>query len=477
MHAPSLHPTVHALLEPGKGILAADESLHTLERRFQAHGIPSTPESRRSYRELLFATPQLGVWIGGVILFDETIRQQNSAGIPFAAALAGNGIIPGIKVDTGVVPLANFDRETITGGLDGLRERLVEYRSLGARFAKWRTVTPIGPALPTAQAIRSNASSLAHYAALCQEAGLVPIVEPEVLMDGAHTRSRCAEVTQSLLEAVFSALSNQRVCLEHLLLKVNMVISGIDGPASDDVGEDAQATRQCLLRSVPAAVPGILFLSGGQSAESATRRLAAICEPPKLPWAMSFSFGRALQETVLSAWKGYPENIPAAQAELLKRASANGRATLHQSSADSVRWKTALPVDPSLVSAPRESNLQVEGVPPLELAGILLQAGTFESIHSREEAQRFQSELLRLHPPEEIQRMQEYVRSKLPPGTRPDGAATHELEGEFRRAADQLDDERYRQAGFGDVVKGLLLWVETAEERADENRLSKILGP
>jgi fructose-bisphosphate aldolase class I len=476
MHASSLASTVLGLLAPGKGILAADESFPTLGRRFEAHGIPSTPESRQAYRELLFSTPQLGDWISGVILFDETIRQQNSSGVPFATALARSGMVPGIKVDKGVLPLANFEGETITGGLDGLRERLVEYRALGARFAKWRAVTPIGPNLPTRQAMRFNARSLAQYAALCQETGLVPIVEPEVLMDGTHSLARCGEVTQGLLETVFSALTEQRVCLEHVLLKVNMVIGGDSNSRTEDVEEIARATRQCLLRTVPAAVPGILFLSGGQSAEFATRRLAAICEASNLPWVISFSFGRALQESVMSAWKGKPENVPAAQAELLKRASANGRAILPESSVKSGRWTTSSSVEPPLVSTlPKEPMSRLAGGQPLELGGILLQAGTFGSIHSRAEAHRFQSELLRIHPPEEIQRMHQYVRSKLPPGTRPGGTATRELEGEFRRAADQLDDERYRQSGFGDVVKGLLLWVETAEERADENRLIKTL--
>ncbi len=475
MSPPSLHETIHSLLAPGKGILAADESLPTLGRRFETHGIPSTAESRRAYRELLFSAPQMGDSISGVILFDETIRQRNSSDVPFATALARDGMVPGIKVDKGVVGLTNFAGETITEGLDGLRDRLTEYRSFGARFAKWRAVIHIGPTLPTEHAIRCNTHSLALYAALCQETGLVPIVEPETVMDGAHSLARCAEVTQSVLETVFSALVSQRVRLEHVLLKVNMVISGTDCPRKDEVSEVSHATRQCLLRAVPAAVPGILFLSGGQSDELATLRLAAICALPNLPWTISFSFGRALQESVMNAWKGNPANIPAAQAKLLQHAAANGRATLHPSKAIPEPLRPESSNSPPTSLLPKEPIVRpAEGL-RWELGGILAQAGNFGAIHSKSEAHRFQSELLRIHPPEEIERMRLYVREKLPPGSRVGGAATRELERDFRRAADQLHDERYRQAGFGDVVKGLLLWVETTEERADENRLLKTL--
>ncbi len=475
MYSPPLNEIIQRLLEPGKGILAADESLPTLGRRFKAHGIPSTPESRRSYRELLFSTPQVGDSISGVILFDETIRQQTSSGVPFADALIRDGMVPGIKVDKGVVPLANFEGETITEGLDGLRDRLMEYRDLGARFAKWRAVIHISPILPTEHAMRCNARSLALYAALCQEIGLVPIVEPEVVMDGSHSLERCSEVTQSVLGIVLSAMASQRVRLEHLLLKVNMVIGGADCLRKDEIFEVSQATRHCLLRTVPAAVPGILFLSGGQSDELATLRLAAICAPPNLPWTISFSFGRALQESAMAAWKGNPTNVPAAQAKLLQHAVSNGRAILHLSNVSSKPSKSASSSNsPIPLHAKDPIPRATEGL-RWELGGILAQAGSFGAIHSKSEAHRFQSELLRIHPPEEIERMRHYVREKLPVGSRIGGAATRELERDFRRAADQLHDERYRQGGFGDVVKGLLLWVETTEERADENRLLKTL--
>ncbi len=326
MTTPAMESTVQALLASGKGILAADESFSTLEKRFKALDISSTEENRRAYRELLFTTPGLGEFISGVILFDETIRQRTKAGVPLPEVLTQQGIIPGIKVDRGTIPLALCADEKITQGLDGLRERLIEYRGLGARFTKWRAVITIGEHLPTAACIEGNARALALFAALSQEAGLVPMVEPEVLMNGEHSMARCEEVTAVTLKRVFAALFEHRVVLEQMLLKIAMVLPGEDGPAPADVGVVAEATRRCLRRAVPAAVPGIVFLSGGQSDEEATQRLNAICSVDDAPWKLSFSFGRALQSSALKIWKGSPENCPAAQAALHHRAKCTGLA-------------------------------------------------------------------------------------------------------------------------------------------------------
>ena len=318
---------IKALLAPGKGLLAADESFGTIGKRFEALGIASTEENRRVYRELLFATPGLAHHISGAILFDETIR-QTTGGERFPCVLERKGIIPGIKVDKGTVALPRFDGEKVTQGLDGLRERLAQYRELGARFTKWRAVIAVGEGLPTLTCIDANAHALALFAALSQEAGLVPIVEPEVLMDGDHTLARCGEVTGVVMKAVFAALFEHRVVLETLLLKASMVLAGRDCPQQPAEGEVAEATIRCLRRVVPAAVPGIVFLSGGQSGVEATQRLNAICGESGSPWILSFSFGRALQDGALGAWRGLPANATAAQEALRHRASCNGLAVL-----------------------------------------------------------------------------------------------------------------------------------------------------
>ena len=318
--------TAAALVAPGKGILAADESLPTIGKRFAALNIPSTEENRRAYRELLFTTSRLGEFISGVILFDETIRQKTSNDARMPDLLAAQGIVPGIKVDKGTVALPGFAGEKITQGLDGLRERLAEYRQLGARFTKWRAVIAIGGHLPTTACIESNARALALFAALSQEAGLVPIVEPEVLMDGDYTLARCEEVTTATLQTVFAALCEHRVVLEAMLLKTGMVLSGKDGAEQADAAKVAETTIRCLRRTVPAAVPGIVFLSGGQSDVAATERLNAICRAGGVPWQLSFSFGRALQDAAMKTWKGSPANVAAAQAALRHRARCNGLA-------------------------------------------------------------------------------------------------------------------------------------------------------
>lgn len=321
----ALESTAQALLAPGKGILAADESFPTIGKRFKELNIPSTEENRRAYREMLFTTPGLGESISGVILFDETVRQRiGSASMP--EALARQAIIPGIKVDGGTMNLPGFAGEKITEGLDGLRERLAEYRELGARFTKWRSVIAIGEQLPTAACLEANARAHALFAALCQEAGLVPIVEPEVLMDGNHTLARCEEVTTATLKTVFAALFEQRVVLEQMLLKSGMVLSGKDCPQQAAAPEVAAATLRCFRRTVPAAVPGIVFLSGGQTAVAATERLDAICRAGDAPWKLTFSYGRALQDDALKTWKGAPANVAAAQAALRHRARCNGLA-------------------------------------------------------------------------------------------------------------------------------------------------------
>ncbi|MBF4767201.1 fructose-bisphosphate aldolase class I [Nocardioides agariphilus] len=322
----SMEHTAQALVASGKGILAADESTPTMAKRLAGIGVESTEPTRRAYRELLFTTEGLGDYISGVILFDETIRQRCDDGRPFAEVLSAAGIVPGIKVDAGTKPLAGFADEVVTDGLDGLRGRMEEYVSLGARFAKWRAVLRIGDNRPTATCIEANAHALARYAALAQEAGLVPIVEPEVLMDGTHSVERCAEVTADVLRAVYDHLARHRVRLEATLLKPNMVLAGTDSPDQADDEAVAVRTLEVLRRAVPAAVPGIVFLSGGQTDEQATSRLDAINRHPPQPWELSFSFGRALQGPVLRAWAGEDANRAAAQAALVNRAALNGAA-------------------------------------------------------------------------------------------------------------------------------------------------------
>ncbi|MDR3404137.1 MAG: fructose-bisphosphate aldolase class I [Chthoniobacter sp.] len=328
MAEPSITSTVTALLAPGKGLLAADESFPSIAKRFQPLHIPSTEETRRAYREMLFTTPGLNEFISGVILFDETIRQRIRGDIPVPESLNRLGIVPGIKVDMGTTALANFPNERITQGLDGLRERLGEYYKLGARFTKWRAVIPIGEHTPTRTALETNARALALFAALSQEAGLVPIVEPEVLMDGGHTIERCEEVEEATLKSVFNALIEQRVVLENMILKTGMVLSGMECAQQADDAEVAERTLRCFRRTVPVAVPGIVFLSGGQSDVAATERLNAICQVPGAPWKITFSYGRALQAPALERWKGSAENVAAAQAIHHHRARCNGLAAL-----------------------------------------------------------------------------------------------------------------------------------------------------
>jgi fructose-bisphosphate aldolase class I len=342
MTATALESTVESLLASSKGILAADESFPTIEKRFKALNILSTEENRGAYREMLFTTPGLSEFISGVILFDETVRQRMAHGVPIAmsVALAQGGIIAGIKVDKGTASLANFPGEKITQGLDGLRDRLSEYRELGARFTKWRAVITIGECLPTRTCIEANAQALALFAALSQEAGLVPIVEPEILMNGSHTISRCEEVTNATLKSVFGALFEYRVVLEQMLLKTGMILSGRECPQQADVAEVAETTLRCFRRAVPAAVPGIVFLSGGQGDEEATLRLNAICRAGDVPWKLSFSFGRALQAPALKIWKGSPANVEAAQAALHHCAKCNGFALQGKYSAQMENTKT-----------------------------------------------------------------------------------------------------------------------------------------
>ncbi len=330
----ALDATVATLLAPGKGILAADESFPTIGKRFAALGIESTEESRRTYREMLFTTAGLVEFISGVILFDETLRQRTTAGVPMAEVLSQQGIVPGIKVDLGVKALAAFVGEKLTLGLDGLRERLAEYRELGARFTKWRAVIAVDEHLPTRACIEANAVALAMFAALSQEAGLVPIVEPEVLMNGTHNMARCEEATTLTLKSVFDALFEHRVVLEQMLLKTGMVLSGDECSEQAGVEAVAKATLRCLRRTVPAAVPGVVFLSGGQSDEAATQRLNAICRGGDVPWKLTFSFGRALQAPAMSIWKGSPENVVAAQKALHHRAQCNSAAIQGKYSAE-----------------------------------------------------------------------------------------------------------------------------------------------
>jgi fructose-bisphosphate aldolase class I len=303
----ALESIAHRMVADGKGILAADESFPSIEKRFKSIGVESPEENRRAYRDLLLTTPGASEFISGVIFFDETLRQMTADGVPFVAVLKREGIIPGIKVDKGTKKLPGFPGETITEGLDGLRERLGEYAKLGAQFAKWRAVITIGEGIPTRYCIEANADALARYAALCQGAGLVPIVEPEVLMEGDHTIERAEEATETTLRATFAALAKARVLLEGTILKSSMVVSGKDCPKQAGVTEVAERTVRCLLRTVPAAIPGVVFLSGGQSDQAATAHLNAmnaIKRSRDHPWELSFSYGRALQAPALKAWRG-----------------------------------------------------------------------------------------------------------------------------------------------------------------------------
>ncbi|HTJ53983.1 MAG TPA: class I fructose-bisphosphate aldolase [Nitrosospira sp.] len=327
MNIGELKSVANDIVAKPKGLLAADESGPTIKKRFDSIKVESTEESRRRYRELLFTTEGIERYISGVILYDETLRQSSSDGTPFSNLLSSRGIIPGIKVDKGAKALALYSGDKITEGLDGLRDRLAEYRQLGARFAKWRAVIEVDEHdVPSAYAIRANAHALARYAALCQEAGLTPIVEPEVLMDGAHDIGRCEVVTSRVLEQVFAELDAHRVLFEGMLLKPNMVIAGKKCTNQAGSQQVAEATVRCLMRYVPAAVPGIVFLSGGQSPADATDHLNAMNAMGSHPWQLSFSYGRALQEPVLEAWKGQESNVPAAQQAFFKRCRLNGLA-------------------------------------------------------------------------------------------------------------------------------------------------------
>ena len=326
MDTQELHETASGIVAEGKGILAADESDSTIKKRFDSIGVESTEDNRRAYRDLLFTTEGVEEYISGVILFDETIRQSSPDGTPFPKLLQSRGVIPGIKVDTGAKPLALAEGETITEGLDGLRDRLEEYHGLGARFAKWRAVITIGKDIPSEYCIWTNAHALARYAALAQEAGLVPIVEPEVLMEGVHTIERSFEVTSRTLHAVFTELRDQRIHPEGILLKPNMVLSGYECPEQASHEEVAAETIRCFERHVPAAVPGVVFLSGGQSDEDATANLNAMNAMGEHPWQLSFSYGRALQAPALKAWGGKEENVEAAQRAYYHRAKMNSAA-------------------------------------------------------------------------------------------------------------------------------------------------------
>lgn len=335
-----LASTAAAIVTEGKGILAADESHGTIEKRFKAVNVESTEDNRRAYREMLFTTPGIEEFIAGIILFDETIRQLSTDGMPFSKLISDKGIIPGVKVDKGAKDLAGFPGETVTEGLDGLRERLAEYVGMGARFTKWRAVITIGDGIPAQFCIDANAHALARYAALSQEAGLVPIVEPEVLMDGDHTIERCFQTTRATLLSVFAQLAEQRVALEGMVLKPNMVLSGKNCPEQARVEKVAELTVRCLRETVPAAVPGIAFLSGGQDDEDATLRLNAINSLGDQPWQLTFSFARGLQAPAMKAWKGEASNLQAAQAIFYEKAKAN-------SAASSGNYKPEAPRGPS----------------------------------------------------------------------------------------------------------------------------------
>lgn len=331
MSIEQLAETARAMVAPGKGIIAIDESSSTCQKRFDGVGIECTEENRRAYRELLLTAPKANEHLSGAILFDETIRQSTKSGIPFARYMADNGMIPGIKVDKGTHPLAGFPGELITEGLDGLRDRLKEYYRLGARFAKWRAVINIGEDIPSGTCIEANSHALARYAALCQEQGLVPMVEPEVLMDGDHDIETCYEVTEVVLRSLFDALYNQNVMLEGTILKASMVVPGKDCPEQASVEEVAESTLMCLKSAVPAILPGIVFLSGGQSDEAATAHLDAMNRMGPNPWPLSFSYGRAMQQAALKLWaQDMAGNFAKAQQTVYERARANGLAALGQ---------------------------------------------------------------------------------------------------------------------------------------------------
>jgi fructose-bisphosphate aldolase class I len=335
MSIEELESVAQAMVAPGKGIIAIDESTNPLRKRFDAVGVPNTEENRRAYREMLLTTPDLSNHIAGAILFDETIRQSTKAGVPFTQVMLDAGVLPGIKVDQGPQPLAGFPGELVTHGLDGLRERLAEYAGLGAKFAKWRAVITIAEDTPSSTCIESNCHALARYAALCQEAGLVPIVEPEVLMDGDHDIDVCYEVTEATLRSLFASLYEHNVLLEGAILKPNMVVSGKDCPDQADVETVAEATVRCLKAAVPASLPGIVFLSGGQSDADATCHLNAMNQLGPHPWPLSFSYGRAMQQAALKLWaEDMAGNFGAAQAVIGERARENGLAALGQ-------WKAA----------------------------------------------------------------------------------------------------------------------------------------
>ena len=335
MSIEQLAETALAMVAPGKGIIAIDESTGTIAKRFAGVGIENTEENRRAYRELLLSTPNLNEYISGAILFDETIRQKTKDGVPFAQFMADNGMIPGIKVDKGTHALAGFPGEVVTEGLDGLRERLEEYYKLGARFAKWRAVINIGDDIPSGTCIEANAHALARYAALCQEQGLVPMVEPEILLDGDHDIDTCYEVTEVVLRTLFSALYEHNVMLEGTILKVSMVLPGKDADEQASIEEVAAATLHCLKASVPATLPGIVFLSGGQSDEDATAHLDAMNRMGEKPWPLSFSYGRAMQSAALKIWgEDMAGNVAKAQETVYARARENGLAALGEWSKD-----------------------------------------------------------------------------------------------------------------------------------------------
>jgi fructose-bisphosphate aldolase class I len=335
MNLTELNKVAAAMVAPGRGILAADESTGTIKKRFDAIGAVSTPDTRRDYREMLFRSSEaMAKCISGVILYDETIRQNAKDGTPLVKLISQAGSIPGIKVDKGTKPLPFCPNEVITEGLDGLRERLVEYRGLGAKFAKWRAVIDIGPGIPSYDCLSTNAHALARYAALCEEEDIVPIVEPEVLMDGDHDVDRCAMITEWVLKTVFEQLYYQKVALEGMVLKPNMVVPGMKSAKRASVAEVAERTVRVLKACVPAAVPGIAFLSGGQSDEDATAHLDAINKQGPLPWPVTFSYGRALQAASQKAWSGKPENVSAGQRAFSHRARMNGLAALGQWKAD-----------------------------------------------------------------------------------------------------------------------------------------------
>lgn len=329
-----LHTIAQQLVDGKRGVLAADESDSTIKKRFDGISLVSTPESRREYRELLFTTPGIEEFISGVILFDETIRQRTHAGIPFPELLKQRGILTGIKVDKGTIELTNFPGEKVTEGLDGLGVRLKEYKALGASFAKWRAVIVIGENIPTQVSIDSNAYLLARYAALCQENGIVPIVEPEVLMDGNHTIEKCREVTYVVLKSVFGQLSAQKVDIEGMLLKPNMVVPGIDSPEKVSPTTVAEVTTKVFAQVIPDELPGVIFLSGGQSPLDSTLNLNEVNKFAQMKWRVTFSFGRALQDPVLQTWKGSPDNKAEAQQALLKRARLNSLASVGQYTPD-----------------------------------------------------------------------------------------------------------------------------------------------